>query len=130
MGAAVVIEPTLRAYETRQNKPVLAYCYMVQREGFEPPLPAKGWRNKHYTISTKWVQEKDSNQRPSGYEPDELTTAPPCINYLYCNIQYFMGLSTFFVPVKKYINVRQLIICNFIPTLIICEIIILSSSFF
>lgn len=25
-----------------------------------------------------WVQRRDSNPRPSGYEPDELTTAPLC----------------------------------------------------
>lgn len=26
----------------------------------------------------KWGQGRDSNPRPSGYEPDELPTAPPC----------------------------------------------------
>lgn len=25
-----------------------------------------------------WLQGGDLNSRPSGYEPDELTTAPPC----------------------------------------------------
>ena len=29
-----------------------------------------------YELS-KWLRGKDLNQRPSGYEPDELPTAPP-----------------------------------------------------
>ena len=31
----------------------------------------------------KWLRELDSNQRPSGYEPDELPLLHPAI-FIYC----------------------------------------------
>ena len=44
------------------------------------PYPYQGYAlptELHQHIIIKWLRGLDLNQRPSGYEPDELPTAPP-----------------------------------------------------
>ena len=54
----------------------LSYGTMAVRTGLEPAIFAVTVRHvNRYTTGPFWLREKDSNQRPSGYEPDEL---PDC----------------------------------------------------
>lgn len=52
---------------------------MATEEGLEPPRsPAriKIWCVYQFRHSAIWTQKLDSNQRPLGYEPSKLPTAP------------------------------------------------------
>ena len=71
--------------------------------GLEPVIfCVTGRRDNHYTMEP-WLRELDLNQRPSGYEPDEL---PNCSIPRYClkklaeekgfePLRRFRGLSVF-----------------------------------
>ena len=51
--------------------------HMAVLTGIEPAIfCVTGRRDKPLHYRTKWLRRKDSNQRPLGYEPNELTTAP------------------------------------------------------
>lgn len=58
--------------------------------GLSPPR--LGFTDKHPRVSpmnddTDWLQRTDSNRCPPGYEPGELTTAPPCVILMFSGVQ-------------------------------------------
>ena len=50
---------------------------MAVSTGIEPAIFCVTGRRVNHCTTKPWLRGKDSNLRPSGYEPDELPTAPP-----------------------------------------------------
>ncbi len=51
-----------------------------------------------------WLRELDLNQRPSGYEPDELPTAPSRDDCIY---KYVQQLEVLFITADNYYNLTH-----------------------
>ena len=68
-----------RTPDTRIFSPLLyqlSYKAMAVPTGIEPAIfCVTGRRDNRYTTEP-WLREMDLNQRPSGYEPDELPNCP------------------------------------------------------
>ena len=49
---------------------------MAVSTGIEPAIFCVTGRRVNHCTTKPWLRKRDSNPRPSGYEPDELPTAP------------------------------------------------------
>ena len=73
---------------------------MAVPTGFEPAIFCVTGRRDgplHYGTTNNWLRELDLNQRPSGYEPDEL---PDC-SIPRCNVTIKVAEEKGFEPLRR-----------------------------
>ena len=82
-------------FDDAADKPLLRYCPKFLQ------LKQKGLEN-NLTLCKTWLRGKDLNQRPSGYEPDEL---PGCSTPRYVEVGLCIRFKS--VLVKHYFFLRR-----------------------